>query len=127
MGVRLGIGVGILILFLLLGILAGNGLDLVCREMSASLSQAAQYAEQGDLNNATELVSRIYGQWQKRKNTMALLVDHSPMDEIEGLFAKVQLYCRMGEAAEIGAQCARIASLIDALADAHRLTWWNVV
>lgn len=126
MGVRLGIGIGLLVAFLVVGLFCAWSVGAVCSRVTGDLSLAAQAAAKGDMTGASRWVQRAHAHWENRRNAVATLSDHSPMDEIDSLFARALVYCRTGDAQSLWAECMRISCLVDALADAHRLTWWNI-
>ena len=64
--------------------------------------------------------------WEKGWNRLAVMADHTIMDEIDGLFSQMEHYAREG-AAFLGASCARVRELVSAVSDDHRLTWWNLL
>lgn len=124
---QLYIGIGILILFLVVGLFSGIAIENTCSPISQLLKQAGNVSAQGDTEAAAMLVHSAFLQWQKSWHGIAALADHTPMDEIDGLFAQAQAYAKAGAMQDFSASCQRLASLIDAVAEAHSLTWWNLV
>ena len=54
-----------------------------------------------------------------------MAADHAPMDEIDSLFAQMEVYAQARDSLHFGSYCARLAELITAVSDAHQLNWWN--
>ena len=50
-----------------------------------------------------------------------------PMEDIDSLFARLSAYAAQEETAEYAAACRELARRVEAVADAHRLTWWNLM
>jgi hypothetical protein len=49
------------------------------------------------------------------------------MDEIDSAFAQLTYYIQQENRDQFPALCARLAELVDAMADSHRLTWWTLL
>ena len=120
---------GILVLSLLLGI----GITVSClfsrfhRPGGEDLQRAAQAADRGNWTEATAAFSRARARWEDYRYFTAAFADHAPMDEIDGLFARLEFYARQQDGAQFPALCAHLAVLLDAMADSHRLTWWTLL
>ena len=121
------LGIGILILFLVLGILGSVWLDRANESVTQALEQAVQAVQAGDLTRGTNLARQAAEYWQKSWNAVASVADHGAMDEIDGLFAQLQYYAEAQLPQMFGACCARVQELVEAVADTHRLTWWNLL
>lgn len=124
---QLNIGIFILVFFLAVGLFSAVAIEKACSPISGLLEQAGNVSAQGDSQSAAMLVHSARLQWQKNWHRIALLADHSPMDEIDGLFAQTMAYADTKNPQELSANCRRLASLIDAVSEAHSLTWWNLI
>ena len=124
---HLWIGVGLLLVLLIAGLLLTTFVDHTCIPISQLLEQAGNVSEQGDWETASMLVHSAQIQWEENWNRIATLADHSPMDEIDGLFAQTMAYAKGVSAVDLTAYCRRLASLIRAVSEAHSLTWWNLI
>ena len=49
------------------------------------------------------------------------------MDEVDALFAEMEIYARTGEQPHFAACCKELAQRLEAIADAHKFSWWNVL
>jgi len=49
------------------------------------------------------------------------------MDEIDSLFAQLEVFRQAGLWGDFSACCRRLSRLIEAMAEAHSLTWWNLL
>ena len=115
---RVYFGLGLLIFFLVCGIYAAIATDRLCTPISEQLEQACDYAYAGQLNIAKNLIKNANYQWDRSWNRLAIVADHSPMDEIDGLFAQAKMYARMENITDFCATCARISQLVTAIAQA---------
>lgn len=124
---RFYFGVGILALFLVLGLLTMKYMDKTNAGVVQTLEQAAQAAQAGDIARGRELADTARQRWKDGRRTVAAMADHKPMDEIDALFAQMEQYAVTGSEANFGACCARLAERIRSVADDHSLTWWNIL
>ena len=101
---RFLLGIGLMLALLAAGLYVGHAAEDMHAPVSALLTEAADAAEAG---------------W----HAAAAFSDHAPMDEIDGLFAQLENKC----GTELAALCRRISSLVSAVAEAHKLNWWNLL
>lgn len=120
-------GVGILLAFLVLGFLVAFFMDGVCDPISLQLENAANEAMSGNLEKGISLALEAKQRWAEDWKKMAMVADHTPIDEIEGLFAEMEVFALARDAEHFSACCAQLSQLMEAMADAHSLTWWNLI
>ena len=121
------IGLGILLVFLVLGFLVAFCMSRVCDPISIQLENAAQQALSGDLDQGISLAADAKSRWSVSWKGIATVADHTPMDEIEELFAEIEVFAKAGDGEHFSACCARLSRLMEAMAEAHSLTWWNLL
>lgn len=124
---RFWCGLVLLVVFLILGIVVAGGMEKTHRPITACLEQAAEAALGGDLQQGKTLVQTAKNTWYQRRSLIAAVADHSPMEEIDSLFAQLDSYAKTGNAAEFAAWCSRAARLVEAVGQAHSLTWQNLL
>ena len=124
---RFYFGVGLLVLFLILGIVAAAATDSASAPIARQLEEAAREAVAGDVEKSIALAQSAKQNWQGVWKPFATVADHSPMDEIDGLFAELEIYAQAKDAVHLAACCAQLAELVEAMAEAHRPAWWNLV
>ncbi len=124
---RLWLGVALLVLMLGLGLFTAWGMAQLQNPVSEALEQAADMALSGDFQQARRLSQEACELWQKNWPATASMADHAPMDEIDGLFAKLRTFAKSENTQEFAACCARIGELVHAISDAHGLNWWNLL
>lgn len=125
--VRGWIGVGILVVFLVLGVVTGVAMDDAHLPTGALLEQAVEKAFSGDFAGAVDLGLQAKTRWENTWNATATMADQSPMDDVDDLFAEMEIYARTGEEPHFAACCKELARRIEAIADAHRFRWWSVL
>lgn len=121
---RIWIGLG------LLGFLLGISL-LTARKMASVHTQVAhrleQAAETESFQQAAQWSREAETAWRHHCHFTASLTDHANIDQIDGLFAQLQVYRQAGNTLSHATTCAYLAEMITALQEAHRLTWWNLL
>ena len=124
---RFWLGVGLLVLFLVLGLWIGAAMDRVHLSIADTLETAAEQALSGELPAGLETAQKAKASWEKHWHGSATVADHAPMDEIDGLLAQLECYSRADQPGDFAACCTRISLLVRAMSEAHRLTWWNLL
>ena len=120
-------GMGLLLLLLLGGLLSSWHMGKHHREISRQLEESAWLALSGQLTDAREGAEAARTQWENNWPLRAVLGDHTPMEEIDDLFAELRIYGAAGEKTEFARTCSALASRIEAMGNAHQLSWWNVL
>jgi len=121
------LGAGILAMFLVLGLVLSGATDRAHLPTGKLLEQAAEKALADDLEGAVILGAEAKSRWKRQWFLTAAIADHSPMDEVDSLFAEMEIYARTGEAPHFAACCKELSQRLEAIADAHRFSWWNIL
>lgn len=124
---RFLLGIGLLILLFAAGIWVAFFMDALHTPISDTLEKAAQQAVSGEWEQSISLARQAREYWEHHWHLTAAVADHTPMDEIDGLFAQADIYASQGAVTEFAAYCARLAKRIEAIEDAQGLTWWNLL
>lgn len=124
---RFWLGICLLAIFLVLGLWIGKAADDGHAAIAQTLEQAAEKTLAGDLAAGKALAEKAAQQWEKNWHKTASVADHEPMDEIDGLFAQLDVYGKTDRATAFAACCARLAKLVAAVGEAHSLSWWNLL
>ncbi len=125
--VRGWLGVGILIVFLVAGFVTAGVMDHAHIPTEKLLAQAAEKTLNGSFEEAVTLGLEAKNRWDKHWNGTATVADHSPMDDIDALFAEMEIYARTEEKPHFAAVCRELSQRIQAMAGAHRFSWWNIL
>ena len=120
-------GFAILIVFLVLGILVSVTINNTHETACDLLSQAADLTLAGDFEEAVSWAMAAKTQWETAWNGTAVVADHSPMDDVDALFAEMEIYAKTGEEPHFAACCRELAQRVEAVSEAHRFSWWNVL
>ena len=121
------LGVGILVLFLILGFVTASAMNNAHIPTEKLLTQAAEDALTGDFAQAVALGMEAKTRWDKHWNGTATVADHAPMDDVDALFAEMEIYAEAQEKPHFAACCKELSQRIQAVAGAHRFSWWNVL
>lgn len=121
------IGFTLLIVLLLGGVFVQNEMNVVQRPVARMLDVSAQSSMEADWESAESLFRSAARRWQQKWRFSAALADHEPMEEIDGLFARLDVYCQERDTMEFASACRELSRRIDAMADAHAFNWWNLL
>jgi len=121
------LGAGLLAVVLVLGICLSAAADKTCLPTEYLLEQAAEKTLSGDFDGGIALGMEAQSRWQRQWNGIAAIADHEPMDEVDALFAEMEVYANAGEEPHFAACCKELARRVRSFADAHRFSWWNVL
>lgn len=124
---RLWIGTTLLVVFLLLGIVLGLWMNQTHKALSLTLDRACRLAREEKLSEAATLSREAYDQWLRCRNATAALADHTPMEEIDNLFQELEVYIQMDEPVHFAAACAQLSAMLQAMGEAHSVSWWNLL
>ena len=121
------IGAAVLVVFLILGFVVSGAMDNAHTPACELLTQAADMTLTGDFGRAVPLAMEAKDRWEKSWNGTAAVADHSPMDDVDALFAEMVTYAESGEEPHFAACCRELAKRVEAVSEAHRFSWWNVL
>lgn len=124
---RFWFGILLLAIFLGLGIWVNFCTDAVNQPISQALDEATELSLSGNLDEGISLARQAKEIWETHWHGIASIADHSPMDEIDGLFAQLEVYARAEQRTDFAAYCARLSKLVNAVGEAHSLNWWNLL
>lgn len=122
---RFWLGVGLLLLFLVFGIWTARSMANIHEPMGQMLAEASQRALDGDIQSGTALARQAKASWEKHRSGIASVADHTPMDEIESLFAEMEVYAEARETVHFAACCAQLSRMVQSMSEAHTFSWWN--
>ena len=124
---RTVIGVVLLVVLLIGGILSAGGMDRHNQDIAARLEAAAEQALAGDMVQAGGTAREAQEAWESGWNVCAAFTDHSPMEQIDGGFARLQLYEKIQDATAFAGICVELSKQVQAVGDAHGAEWWNIL
>ena len=124
---RLYIGICVLFLLLALGLLTSFSINRMYDPIVQLLEDASQAALREDLSAATEKAEKAKSLWDQCKQATATVADHTPMEEIDHLFAEANIYAQSEELPHFAACCAQLAAMVRDMGDAHKPNLWNLL
>lgn len=124
---RLYIGICVLFLLLALGLLTSFSINRMYDPIVQLLEDASQAALREDLSAATEKAEKAKSLWDQCKQATATVADHTPMEEIDHLFAEAKIYAQSEELPHFAACCAQLAAMVRDMGDAHKPNLWNLL
>ena len=120
-------GAGLLIFLLILGALSAWGMGIWNEPVAQMARQAGQAALAQEWSAAEEQIQGAKALWERRYPFCAAFADHEPMEDINSLFAQLEVYALRRDEVSFGAVCAQLAEDVTAMGEAHSLTWWNLL
>lgn len=122
---RLWLGVALLAALLAASLAVQAVANHIHDPIAKDLEQAAEAALSEDWAEADRLYRRARDAWQRHHGATASLADHSPMDELDMLFAQLRVFSQEQEAVHFASTCRSAAQMAQAMAQAHSLSWWD--
>ena len=124
---RMWIGIGLLALVLVGGIWASEWMGNTHEEMARDLDRAAELAMTDRWEEAVLKLIRAEEKWQKKRPVTAAFADHEPLEEIDGLFARLKIFAAGEKRTDFSAACAHLARQLEALGDSHSFSLSNLL
>lgn len=120
-------GAALLAALLLLGILSSLAMGMLHEPLSDSMERASELAMAGNWEQAAAVSRRSAEIWEELWQFSAVFADHGPMEEIDSLFAQLEVYRKAGDTLGFAAVCASLQTQLEAMGDAHELSLWNLL
>ena len=127
MGRRFWGGVAVLAVLLALGLWVAKSMETTHKAVARHLEQAAREALAGDTKQGQQVLQKAQKLWRQRRFLTAAVADHGPMEEIDSILAQLESLAEAGDRASFAAWCSRAARLVEAIGEAHKLTWQNLL
>ena len=124
---RSWIGFFLLLALLGIGLLATWVMADIHEPMEEKLEEAAEAALDENWPKAAWLTASVRQDWEKWLLLRAGLVDHGPMEDIDAMFAALEVYGASREKIAFAALCRELSKKIEAIGDAHGLQWENIL
>lgn len=124
---RSWIGFFLLLALLAAGALATWSMGEIHEPISRELEQAAESCLNKNWGMAAFHTAQARREWEKWQLLRATLTDHDPTEEIDALFATLEVYGSCREELAFAALSREMAEKIEAIGDAHSLIWKNIL
>ena len=124
---RSKIGAWLLAVLLVTGGISSWGMIWLSTPIEEAADAAVEAALAENWEETEELMGQARTRWEKYHNFCAAFADHEPMENINGLFAQLEVYARRRDSQGFAAICAQLSEDIRAIGEAHSLKWWNLL
>ena len=124
---RMYIGAALLIMALAAGIAVTVAFSRIHLPIAQTLDAAAEAALEEDWVKAAALRSSAEEQWQRHRHFTAALADHEPLEQIDGLFARLRTLEGQQDAVQFAGDCAELSRLAVAMAASQGIAWWDLL
>ncbi|MBD5160880.1 MAG: DUF4363 family protein [Oscillibacter sp.] len=121
------IPMGLLALILGFSLWTGRYVEQRTDHWNELLEETGQLARQEEWDRAAERLETAYADWSASQTFFRVIMDHSDLDEAEGLFAGAMALCREEEDADFHAFLAQLTSQLRLLADTQSVSVKNVL
>lgn len=124
---HLWIGVWLLAGLLVAGGVSSYGVQQAQEAVTAQLEQAAEAGLREEWDQAERFFAAAQARWEKYRKFLAAFVEHGPMEEVDSLFGELEQYQKGENALLFAGTCRRLSQMTQAIGEAHRLSWWNLL
>ena len=124
---RLWIGVGILAVMLAMAIGLLWGSQAFFEDFSDNLEQDGASALAGNWTSATQKAEKSRAQWEKYRHFWSAFTDHEPMEQMQELFSRLEIYRQKQLEVDFAAVCGSLVQMAEAIDESHSLKWWSVL
>lgn len=100
-------------------------MERICLSQSQALDHAAAAASNGDWLTARRLTAQSKLEWDRRHLLFSALYDHAPIDQIDGLFAQLEVFSESRKTASFESTCVYLARQLESLGRSHSFNFSN--
>lgn len=124
---RFWIGVGLLLGMLVLGIFVTESMAGIHEPIGKTLLEAGDLAFEEDWAGADAAFLQARGLWEQYREVTAVVTDHTPMEQIDAMFRRLEVYRQQRQADYFRSGCAELSACVEAVADAQAVNWWSIL
>lgn len=124
---RSRIGAALLLCLLVAGTVSTRWLKSTHSRIGEEVLRAAVYSLENRREEALALTRDARERWEGQWGLTAALADHGPMEQIDALFAQLEVYAGAEDWVAFAGVCAQLGSELQALGDAPSLSWRNLL
>lgn len=124
---RLWIGIGILVVLFALAVGLLFGSRAFFEDFSDNLEQAGQLALAGNWADATQKAAKSRAQWEKYRHFWSAFTDHEPMEQMQELFLRLEIYRQKQLEVDFATVCGSLVQMAEAIDESHSLKWWSIL
>ena len=123
---RSWMGLALLLVLLAASLLVTGFMDRIHEEMALDLRQSAECALLGDWDNVQLFLKRTNRVWEKWDRLRSCFADQKAVEDVDAALAALEIWRQSKDATAYRASCAALTKQVEAMGEAHKLTWWNV-
>ena len=120
-------GFFLLLLLLAASLFASRTMVTIHAENAEALNQAARFAMKENWAGAAFATAQAKHNWEKWDLLRSALADHTPSEEIDALFAALEVYGSAKDKVAFSALCRELSLKMLAIGDAHSLKFHNLL
>ncbi len=121
---RFWLGITVLAVLLALGWGVAFFMERCHTPISIELMTAAKVSQP---EHASQHAQSAHRRWLHCRDFTAAFADHSVLEEIDALFAEIDIYASAGDRLSFSAACAHLSELVKAVAESHLPKWQNLL
>ena len=118
-------GAALLIVIGVVCLWTGAALNRFTEPVCQNLERAREAALAEDWDRAAAHALAAETAWEGKWHGLASAADHTPLEDIDDLFAQLSLCRRMEKKEDFPVLCAQLSRRLQAVSRAHALNWWN--
>ena len=96
-------------------------------DFSDNLEQAGVAALAGNWADATQKAAKSRAQWEKYRHFWSAFTDHEPVEQMQELFSRLEIYRQKQLEVDFAAVCSSLVQMAEAIDESHSLKWWSVL
>ena len=123
---RSWIGFGLLAVLLAVSVVVTGFMGRIHEEMVLDLKQSSECARLSDWDNAALFLERANRNWEKWDHLRSCFANHQETEAIDASLSALDVLRQSKDATAYRASCAALTKQVEAMGEAHKLTWWNV-
>lgn len=124
---RIITGISILLSLLAVCCLCSLLLPKVHLDISRQLEQAAMFAQQENWQQASRFADQAAQAWKQAHNLTTVAADHELTDEIDALFAELEIYASQREIPDFAATALHLSRLTAAIGQSQGFSLSNLI
>ena len=122
---RSKIGLWLLLVLLAMGMVSSWAMVRLTEPLGQTMEAASQAALRSDWESAQTLALQARESWEKNWNLCAVFADHTPMENINGLFAQLEVFSDSRKGASFESTCVYLARQLESLGRSHSFNFSN--
>lgn len=124
---RIWLALAVLAVLFGIGLAMTVSMDRIHAPMAGDLQAAAKAALAENWEDAQSSLAQAKQRWEQYRHLAAAAADHTPMEEISAWFARLEALCACKARAEFASGAAYTAQMVEAMGEAHEISWRNLL